>query len=87
MWVFKEFGIPCWHIYAAALSIRMNPKALIVPERSLGALKMMYTGWVVPVDLNDLDEDGLKTPSKTKKRGRPKEKGWCLQPKKVGRGL
>ena len=79
---YKEFGIPCRHICAAVFSKHENPKDLIIPERSLGALKMMYNGHIVPVDLNDLEEDQLKAPTKTKKRGRRKEKRMVSQAEK-----
>ena len=70
---YKEFGILCRYICAAVLSKHENPKDLIIPERPLVALKMMYNGHIVPVDMNVLDEYQLKAPTKTKKRGGLKE--------------
>ena len=82
---YKEFGIPCRHLCAAVLSNNENPNALIVKERRLASLKEMYSGFVVPVDLNDLEEDDMRAPTKTKKRGRPKGNEWFRQLKREGR--
>ena len=46
---------------------------------------MICAGWVVLIDMNDLDEDGLKAPSMTKKRGRPKEKRMVSPAEKSGK--
>ena len=71
---FDEHGIPCRHICAAVLSQRRRPQDLIIHERLLPTLVAMYDGFTVPVDSTLLQDDGLKAPTGTKKRGRPKEK-------------
>ena len=71
---FDGHGIPCRHICAAVLSQRRRPQDLIIHERLLPTLVAMYDGFTVPVDSTLLQDDGLKAPTGTKKRGRPKEK-------------
>ena len=70
---YKEHGVPCRHICAAALFIQENPDRFIIKERLLRALKATYAGSTEPVDLRLLHDDGLKPPEATKRRGRPKE--------------
>ena len=48
---YKEHGVPCRHICAAALFVGENPDAFVIRERRLRALKAMYTGTTEPVDL------------------------------------
>ena len=71
---YKEFGVPCRHTCKAATFIGVHPKTLVVPELQVQALKRIYDGFIYPVDVNGLEEDGTKAPTKTKKRGRPREK-------------
>ena len=71
---YREYGIPCRHICAAVRMKKEDPRRLIVPERRLEALRQTYAGVVVPVDLSLLHNDGIKPPTQTKKRGRPKKK-------------
>ena len=56
------------------MSIDLHPKELVIPERRVGALKRTYQGFIIPNDINYLEDDGTKAPTKTKKRGRPREK-------------
>ena len=46
----------------------------IADERRRDALAATYTGFIMPVDMSFLPNDGVKPPEETKKRGRPKEK-------------
>ena len=71
---FNEFGVPCRHMCKAASFIGVHPKTMVVPELLVSALKETYNRFTVPVDLNGLEEDGTKAPTKTKRRGRPREK-------------
>ena len=71
---FKEYGIPCSHMCRVLLAKRVHPKTFVVPERRRQALLATYTGSINPVDLTNLQDDGLKPPEQTKRRGRPKEK-------------
>ena len=71
---FREQGIPCRHMCAAIISRRQHPKAFVIPERCLDELRVTYGGDTVPVDLSLLQDDGLRPPTQTKKRGRPREK-------------
>ena len=71
---FTEHGIPCRHMCAAALSVKIHPKTFIIRERTREALTQTYTGVTIPIDIGTLTDDGLKGPIGTRKRGRPKEK-------------
>ena len=71
---FREFGVPCHHLCAAILHVGQNPNDFVIPERSLAALRAVYDGFITPVDLKELEKDMTKALTKTKKRGRPKEK-------------
>ena len=71
---FDEFGIPCRHLCAAAIYTGVHPKILVITQLHVRSLKETYTGHIVPVDMNYLENDGTKPPIKTRKRGRPKEK-------------
>ena len=71
---FREFGVPCRHLCAAILHVGQNLNDYVIPERSLTAPREVYAGFITLVDLNDLEQDQTKAPTKTKKRGRPKEK-------------
>ena len=70
---FREQGIPCWHMCAAAVSVGREPRTLVVPERCLPVLRATYTGFISPVDQGLLQNDGLKPPEPIKLRGRGKE--------------
>ena len=70
---YEEFGIPCRHLCAACLFLGDHPQSLVIQERTLAALQTMYSGETVPVDVTLLNNNGLKAPTYTKKRGRPKE--------------
>ena len=72
--LYKEHGVPCRHMCAAALLIRENQDKFVIKERRLRALKATYAGTTEPVDIRHLHDDGLKPPVGTKRRGRPKEK-------------
>ena len=69
---YKEYGVPCHHMCAAVLSLKGLPQTFIIPELRLEALQATYAGTTFPVDLSELDDDGMKPPSRTKRRGRPR---------------
>ena len=71
---YKEHGVPCRHICAAALSIRRHPKEFVIPQRRLAALRNTYVGYINPVDVSLLRNDGTKSPAKKRTPGRPREK-------------
>ena len=71
---FREQGIPCRHMCAAIISRRQHPKAFVIRERHLDELLETYAGETVPVDLGLLQDDGLRPPTQTRRRGRPREK-------------
>ena len=71
---YAEYGVPCRHMCKASMSMDLHPKELVIPERRVGALKRTYQGFIIPIDINYLEDDGTKAPTKTKKRGRPREK-------------
>ena len=71
---YKEHGVPCRHICAAVIFLKGSPQTFIVPERRLSSLQAVYVGTTIPVDLSNLPDDGMKPPSCTKRRGRPKVK-------------
>ena len=71
---FAEFGVPCRHICAAAVSVGIHPRLIVVPELRIEKLQAAYSGKTTMVDLNGLEDDGLQPPTCTKRRGRPKEK-------------
>ena len=70
---YKEQGVPCRHMFAAALFVRENPLSFVIPQRRLETLKATYVGTTMPVDLRLLQDNGLKPPVETKRRGRPKK--------------
>ena len=69
----NEFGVPCRHLCAATLFLKKNPQKFIILERRLDALITMYSGVTIPVDSTHLRNNGLKPPTMTKRRGRPKK--------------
>ena len=69
-----EFGVPCRHICAVCLFLGEESSRHVVEERRCGALKATYIGDITPVDTCDLEDDGMKPPVGTKRRGRRKEK-------------
>ena len=69
-----EFGVPCRHICAVALVLGQEPSQYVVEERRRAALVATYVGDIKPVDTFLLEDDGLKPPVGTKKRGRRKHK-------------
>ena len=71
---YREHGVPCRHMCAAILFVKGHPQDFIAPEHQLESLKRTYVGTTIPVDVNDVEDDGLKPPIETKRRGRPKEK-------------
>ena len=71
---YSEHGVPCHHICAALNALKGDPQSLVIPERSLDTLKETYRGVTIPVDMSYVHDDGLKGPTGTKRRGRPKEK-------------
>ena len=71
---FKEHGVPCRHLCAAALMTKLSIPLLLIPELRVEALRATYDGRADVVDLNELVDDGLAPPVGTKRRGRPKEK-------------
>ena len=71
---FTEHGVPCRHLCAAALSIKLHTPMLVIPELRVEELRATYDGVVMAVDLNELVDDGLAPPIETKRRGRPKQK-------------
>ena len=70
---YKEHGVPCRHMCAAALFIQETPNKFVFKERRLRALKATYAGSTEPVDLRLLHDDGMKPPVGKKRRGRPKK--------------
>ena len=82
MRIFKEHGVPCRHFCAAILFLKGRPQDFVVHEHRLETLKRTYTGTTVPVDQNGLQDDGLKPPVETKRRGRPKERRMKSQAEK-----
>ena len=85
---FREFEVPCRHMCASLLSIGDDDlPRLVAPERRREALVSTYVGFIVPVDVSLLPNDGMQPPEATKKRGRRKEKRIpsCVenQPKKT----
>ena len=71
---FTEHGVPCRHLCAAALYIKLHVPMLVIPELRIEALRATYYGTTMLVDLNELTDDGLAPPIGTKRRGRPNEK-------------
>ena len=71
---YEEFGVPCRHMCKASTHVNIHPKELVIPVRRVGALKRIYQGVFLPIDINHLQDDGTKAPTMTKKRGRPREK-------------
>ena len=69
---FAEYGIPCRHLCAASLLMHQHPQRFVAPERTLDALRATYVGFITPIDMSDLADDGMKPPQETKRRGRPK---------------
>ena len=45
----------------------------VAAERKRDALAATYVGFIRPVDISLLPNDGMKPPEATKKRGRPKK--------------
>ena len=82
--LYGEYGVPCSHVCAALLSMNNdNFIPFVARERLLESLVATYVGFVVPVDLSHLFNDGLFPPVETKKRGRPKEKRFVSQVEKA----
>ena len=71
---YQEHGVPCHHFCAAILFLRGCPRDFITQEHQLVVLRQTYNGTTIPVDQNSLQNDGLKPPVETKRRGRPREK-------------
>ena len=71
---YKEHGVPCRHLCAPSLFEKENPQKYVIHERQLDALQATYSGVTVPVDVANLRNNGLKPPTMTRRRGRPKEK-------------
>ena len=71
---FAEFGIPCRHMCKAATRNGTHTKSLVIKQLHVAALKATYIGTTFPIDVNDLHDDGTAAPTKTKRRGRPKQK-------------
>ena len=79
---YKEHGVPCRHVCPAVIFIKGSPQTFIVRERRLSSLQAVYVGTTIPVDLSNLPDDGMKPPSCTKRRGRPKVKRIVLSAEK-----
>ena len=71
---FDEFGIPCRYLCAAAIHVNILPKTIVIKQLQVVSLKETNEGSKVPVDLNNLEDDGTKPPRLTRMRGRPKVK-------------
>ena len=72
---YREFEIPCRHMCAALFSLRdENVIRFVTPERQREALVQTNVGFIMPVDVSMLANDGLMPPEVTKMMGRPKEK-------------
>ena len=69
----QEHGIPCRHVCRVLMQEKVHPKHFVIPERRVEALKATYLGVTYPVDTSLLQNDGLKAPTQTKRRGRPKK--------------
>ena len=59
---------------AAAIHVNINPKTLVIKQLQVVSLKETNEGSKVPVDPNDLEDDGTKPPRLTRMRGRPNVK-------------
>ena len=70
----REFGVPCHRLCAAAINNNIDPRSFIIPDLRLDTLQAAYAGMTLPIDLTVLQDDGLKPPLETKRRGRPKKK-------------
>ena len=66
-----------------------DPKEFVVPERRLEALQATYAGSIVPVDVNNLRDDGIVAPVVRRRPGRPKKKRYLASfekgPRKAGK--
>ena len=71
---YAEFGIPCRHMCKAAIHIGQHPKTLVIKELQVPSLNDTYNDMTLPIDVNDLHDDGMAAPTKTKRRGLPKQK-------------
>ena len=71
---FNEFGVPCRHMCAAVMFLKQHPHNLIIPERRMESVKAIYYEATIPIDDSGFEDDGLKAPTLSRKRGRPKEK-------------
>ena len=71
---YREHGVPCGHMGAAALSIRRNPNEYVIPQRCLATLWNTHVGYINPIDVNLLRNDGTRSPAKKMTSGRPREK-------------
>ena len=60
------------YVQSSFVFFGVHPKTLEVPELQVQALKETYDGFIAPVDVNGLEDDGTEAPTKTKKRGRPR---------------
>ena len=59
------------HMCAVTIHVNIHPKTLVIKQLQVVSLKETSKGSKVPVDLNDLEDDGTKPPRLTRMRGRP----------------
>ena len=70
----QETKLPCRHVAAALMLDFRDPRTLVTGERRVEALRAVYAGSVVPIDVSQLRDDGLRPPVVRRGRGRPKVK-------------
>ena len=68
----QETKLPCRHVAAALMLDFRDPRTLVTGERRVEALRAVYAGSVVPIDVSQLRDDGLRPPVVRRGRGRPK---------------
>ena len=70
----QETKLPCRHLAAALMFDFTDPRTLVAGERRVEALRAVYAGCVVPIDISQLRDDGLRPPAVRRGRGRPRVK-------------
>ena len=80
----QEHGIPCRHMCRVLMHEKVHPKHFVIPERRVGELKATYLDVTHPVDTSRLQNDGLESPTQTKRRGSLKSCEFILRQKRHG---
>ena len=70
------------YVQSSFVFFGVHPKTLEVPELQVQALKETYDGFIAPVDVDGLEDDGTEAPMKTKKRAAPERLG-SSHPRKI----